>query len=263
MPIEEHALVSEQLNLSVKRSELWKNFVVKRLTKNMRLSAGQDNWSKWLLDVGDGRNLANDDGQEQLWDEIIFSGSLIDEVYGQFLNGDTSLRGPRLDAFLTGRCILAVLNEVTNWYNEAIVQRLPGNDVECCSIDELIRNSATDHHRHSVEELNSVDVPGFPPHRLKLKRNTVVMMLRNLQPSQGLVNGTRLLILDIKRHVLLCRILNGSHAGECRELPRVTLNYEGHEYPFKFSRHQFPVRIAFAMTVNKSQGTPRFHFLPL
>ena len=37
-------------------------------------------------------------------------------------------------------------------------------------------------------------------------------------------------------------------------LPRITLDPDAETYPFNWSRRQFPVRPAFAMTINKAQG---------
>ena len=37
-------------------------------------------------------------------------------------------------------------------------------------------------------------------------------------------------------------------------IPRITLKPKEREFPFEWTRRQFPVRVAFAMTVNKSQG---------
>ena len=40
---------------------------------------------------------------------------------------------------------------------------------------------------------------------------TVVMLLRNLNLKAGLCNGTRLLVMELKPHVLMCEILTGVH----------------------------------------------------
>ena len=37
-------------------------------------------------------------------------------------------------------------------------------------------------------------------------------------------------------------------------IPRIMLRSKDREFPFEWSRRQFPVRVAFAMTINKSQG---------
>lgn len=245
--------MSEQLNISLKRCDLWQFFTTFKLTKNLRLRQGQQQYDTWTMDVGEGRNLTGDDGQERILDDILFRGSLIDEVYGRLISGDPTLVGPVLTKYLAGRCILAVLNQVCTWYNDAIVDRLPGAAQVLTSFDEIVPESPDDTRRYPTELLHKLDLAGFPPHTLRLKKNAVVMMLRNIQPALGLVNGCRLLVVEAKRNVLLCRILNGSHAGQVREIPRITLTYEGRQYPFKFNRHQFPVRLAFAVSVNKSQ----------
>ncbi|GJR01604.1 ATP-dependent DNA helicase PIF1-like protein [Tanacetum coccineum] len=41
-----------------------------------------------------------------------------------------------------------------------------------------------------------------------------VMLLRNLNPSQGLCNGTRLIITDVGQFVIHAKILTGSHIGD-------------------------------------------------
>ena len=42
--------------------------------------------------------------------------------------------------------------------------------------------------------LNEWNMSGFSPYKLELKGNSIVMLLRNLNPLQGLCNGTRLII---------------------------------------------------------------------
>ena len=79
------------------------------------------------------------------------------------------------------------------------------------------------------------------------------MLIRNLNIKMGLCNGTRLEIVQMHKHLLECKILTGKRAGEIELIPRITLNLEGF-YPFTLSRHQFPVKLAFCMTINKSQG---------
>ena len=50
-------------------------------------------------------------------------------------------------------------------------------------------------------------------------------------------------------------ILSGSHAGKEATIPRITLDTpQSSGLPFILSRRQFALRLAYSMTINKSQG---------
>ena len=54
--------------------------------------------------------------------------------------------------------------------------------------------------------------------------------------------------------MLMCEILTGVHKGDIVSLPRINIEYTGADLPFTLTRKQFPVRLCFAMTINKAQG---------
>ena len=80
------------------------------------------------------------------------------------------------------------------------------------------------------------------------------MLLRNLNIAEGLCNGTRLAVRDLRPHVLRCNVLTGQRYGQDVLIPRITLESQDPFIPFSLRRRQFPIRIAFAMTINKAQG---------
>jgi ATP-dependent exoDNAse (exonuclease V) alpha subunit len=107
---------------------------------------------------------------------------------------------------------------------------------------------------YPTEFLKSIDANNFPRHKIVLKKGVTVMLLRNLNQNMGLCNGTRLLVLKLGQRLLECMILIGSKIGEKVFIPRIDLNTTDVKWPFTLQRRQFPVRICYAMTINKSQG---------
>ncbi|XP_021715369.1 ATP-dependent DNA helicase PIF6-like [Chenopodium quinoa] len=93
------------------------------------------------------------------------------------------------------------------------------------------------------------------PHELVLKINSPVILLRNIDPADGLCNGTRLIYKSFRRNVIVCSIATGHRRGELVFIHRVNLRPPSStKYPIQFERIQFPLKLSFAMTVNKSQG---------
>jgi hypothetical protein len=50
------------------------------------------------------------------------------------------------------------------------------------------------------------------------------------------------------------RLISGTHEGETHFIPRIKLISEESDIPFPLCRQQFPVRLAFCMSINKAQG---------
>ena len=81
-------------------------------------------------------------------------------------------------------------------------------------------------------------------------RGVPVVVLRNLNLSEKLANGTVLVYhgLSEGRRLAICK----SFDGRTHLIPRIGF-YADHAH-LKLRRRQFPLRLAFAMTVHKSQG---------
>ena len=54
--------------------------------------------------------------------------------------------------------------------------------------------------------------------------------------------------------VLEVRLLTGEHAGTTTFIPHLSLTPKTTQVPFVFCQRQFPVKVCFAMSINKSQG---------
>jgi ATP-dependent DNA helicase PIF1 len=80
------------------------------------------------------------------------------------------------------------------------------------------------------------------------------MLLRNLNQSSGLCNGTRLIVTALGDKIIEAKIMTGSHKGNTVYIPRICLTLKNTKLPFILERRQFPVKVCYAMTINKSQG---------
>ena len=105
----------------------------------------------------------------------------------------------------------------------------------------------------TLEQLQAHTPGGSPPARLGLKIGMPLILLRNM--GNGLMNGTRMLLVGIQPNVLKCLVtIDGPHQGTIVFLPRFTFKHDGPDQPLSWSRRQFPVKPCWAMTINKSQG---------
>ncbi|EOA29447.1 hypothetical protein CARUB_v100253440mg, partial [Capsella rubella] len=100
---------------------------------------------------------------------------------------------------------------------------------------------------------------GLPHHALRLKIGAPVMLLRNIDPKGGLCNGTRLQITQMANRVVEAKVITGDRIGDIVLIPQVVVTPSDTKLPFKMRRRQFPLSVAFAMTINKSQGQSLEH----
>jgi ATP-dependent DNA helicase PIF1 len=94
---------------------------------------------------------------------------------------------------------------------------------------------------------------GITNHKLELKVGVPILLLRNLNQSIGLCNGTRLIVKRLGQRVIEAKIIIGNNVDKRVFIPRIIMSPSGTNWPFVLCR-QFPVRLAFVITINKNQG---------
>lgn len=104
------------------------------------------------------------------------------------------------------------------------------------------------------EFLNTLRTSGLPNHKIKLKVGTPVMLMRNIDQSEGLCNGTRMIVTKLGNHVIEAKVMTGKNIGNGFCIPRMSMSPSQSPWPFKLIRRQFPFIVSYAMTINKSQG---------
>jgi len=252
LPVIRHGCRSAYIKASLKHSALWIHFEpnIIRLTTNMRTGVGAPEFAKWLLELGDGKHNNDDNINLSGYSEsCVTKESLVTELFGHKVDTTDTKK-------LASRVILCPLNEDTFDINDEVVQLIDGDEHVYESVDTVNSEDGEDINNFPTEYLYSLTPTGLPPHILKLRKGVIIMLLRNLNISKGLCNGTRLTVVELRRHVLRCHILTGQRASEDNDIliPRITLSSDDSQMPFKLCRRQFPVRVAFAMTINKAQG---------
>jgi ATP-dependent DNA helicase PIF1 len=89
---------------------------------------------------------------------------------------------------------------------------------------------------------------------LTLKVGVSIMLLRNLDHTKGLSNGTRMQVDHLGKHFITATVIDGKFFGDKVVIPKIDMVPKDSGLPFKFQRRQFHVCLCFAMTINKSQG---------
>jgi len=237
----------------IRHSTIWSKLKVLYLRKSMRVITSDANqvFLTFLKDMVSNSQLH---GQLQLprYIRIVSTvDQLCDQLYPQRLLNDAVIS----HGALIGRAILAFRNDTVDDFNNMLIDRMPGQEYRFEAANHVnLPEDAANAEPFAVEYLQSISLASIPPSCLKLKNGAPVILVRNLSPREGLCNGTKMRVLGIRRTCLQVAIMGGKMDGKICLLPRIKLTTMDDDLPFILQRTQFPVRLCFAMTVNKSQG---------
>jgi hypothetical protein len=258
LPVVRRGNRAHQVNAGLQNAPFWPQLKLLFLTRNMRLGLDDMNrrWADFIQTMSYNPELH---GRINL-PEDVRSRFTSTPAFAEHIFPSNSLKRPDLHTtdpnFYSQRAILSARNEDVNAFNESILRRLPTQSQRFYSVDTVVKDGrdTTDDHELSAEFLATLNSPSIPASLITLKIGAPIMLIRNLHPLKGLCNGTRMVVKRLHRHCIEARILGGKFDGEHHCLPRIMLNSNDDDFPWVICRKQFPVRLCFAITINKSQG---------
>jgi len=130
------------------------------------------------------------------------------------------------DQYFLDHIILCPRNDEVYDISEAILQQFnPNAEVHILRSVDSVSEEDGIYHAYPTEFLQQLNAGGLPPALLCLKVGSPVILLRNLDPGEGLCNGTRMVVLNVRRKVLQCRIISKDRRfrGKVVLIPRIRL----------------------------------------
>ncbi|CAN1725750.1 ATP-dependent DNA helicase pif1 [Linum perenne] len=267
LPVIKKGTRSEIISASLKKSYLWEHLTHLRLSQNMRLMRSNCSQSErqeiatfdsWLKEIGDGVGCSILGEANILIPPDLMVGKhlgpiqdIVKATYPDILHNYQNA------AYLASRAVLAPHHDMVHKVNAHVLSLIPGEEITYLSSDSIDSEKGKQnviHPEFPNELLNSLQIPGFPDHEIKLKVGVPIILLRNIDQAAGLCNGTRMVVKLLGQWFIEAEIISGSNIGESVFLPRMTLTTEYLSLNIVLSRRQYPVAICFAMTINKSQG---------
>jgi PIF1 helicase. len=177
---------ADEIRACIKSSDLWAKVEKFNLKTNMRVHLHNDvdsgHYAETLLKIDKGRLDTDAEGYILISREFCFlvenNMDFIAQVYPdlkQNLNSDQWL------------CVRAILAPSIN---NDVFKNMQGEMKEYLSIDTIMDTEQST--SYPTEFLNSLELSGVPSHKLQLKLNVLVMLMRNLDgPRPCILTGVR------------------------------------------------------------------------
>ncbi|KAK7340503.1 hypothetical protein VNO77_21209 [Canavalia gladiata] len=216
-------------------------------------------FSKWILGIGEGTigDEIDDTLELHIPDEFLIHQSvdpitsIVQETYPDFINNADNPN------YFHDRAILTPTNDIVKKVNDYMLDLMPGEIRTFISSDQpsnMNEHCLQQNDIHTSKFLNTINCSGLPNHEIKLKVGAPIILLRNIDHTAGMCNGSRMVITQMGNYILQAKVISGNNVGHHIFIPRLSLTPSDHRIPFKFQRRQFPIALSFAMTINKSQG---------
>ncbi|GAA0187290.1 hypothetical protein LIER_34578 [Lithospermum erythrorhizon] len=208
----------EQVQVSIVSSTLWKYFIRIELTDNMRART-DPTFVDFLMRIGNGEEPTNSRGEIEIPEPMLIPYTNLEQSIEALINiVYPNMRLFEEDPFeMMKRTILCPKSEYMDNINSRLIQRISGKEVLYISDDQAKKLMDQGDY---VDYLNSLEPRGQPQHKLLLKINSPVILLRNINHLEALCNGTRYLPSTTSLHswTTLCNIVQSEDWKKCQSV---------------------------------------------
>ena len=231
LPVIHSGTRAQVIEASLARSALWRHVRILELTENMRLRSlegdseeqrRQSEFAQYLLRVGNGSIPTDNLDYVTLRDEWCLDGVNVESIVKSVYNNLEANYHDR--QYIVDRVVLASRNDDVTRINSIATNIFPGSQHDYYSIDTVDDDDRM-MQEVPLEFLNSLTPKGMPPYHLQLKIGQPVVLLRNIDFTRGLCNGTRLICKQLHRRVIIAEIAVGPSAETEVAIPRIKLYY--------------------------------------
>jgi ATP-dependent DNA helicase PIF1 len=155
-----------------------------------------------------------------------------------------------LDAVNDHSMILSLRLQDAAYINGFVMELIPGIQFSALASDVF----SVDENQLPSEYIATLAIPGAPAFDIPLKIGARYIIIKNY--AVGVVNGTLCKLVSFSRDIIHVKLLTGTRMNSVVMLPKCCFSVlpEASGLPHSFSRTQFPIAVAYCVTVHKSQG---------
>jgi hypothetical protein len=150
---------------------------------------------------------------------------------------------------MASSAIISSTNNRVDEINKRCLEKVPGKIMQLSSSNGLGPDQKGIY-LYDEFYLQSLTPRQVPPHILQLKLGSLVIVLRNMSNEEQCMNGSKAIITGLPNNFMVELLMVPS--GEKVLLRRIKFYYKMSKT--QYYRTQFPLRSAYGLTINKSQG---------